>query len=532
MADWVKTTGKPFLTRSPNTNVQVTNEAKLDNARSESSLMVNPRNPLNMVGASKRFTTLTAAYQFTLRAYATHDGGNTWTDRVLAQPNGTDFTSDPAVSYDDVGNAFVMGHIWNNGTNGRVYKGLAVYKSTDGGTTWSAPNIIYTQFADKQTIVGDTTLTSPHHGNVYAAWDGGGGLLFARTKDHGISWVGLKQNGVDQPVGSLVAQGGVIPTISVAPNGTVFIFYLASGLAGFDIHVITSTDGGDSFSLDSAPTAKVVTGVTTVPVQLTGGQFRLESIPTSCASASAVVVAWPDFRGGRSQIFYRRSTNAAAGWLGPVSGELLTAGAASATDQHDFMPQLAATADGEIGCCFCEFGPKAGSANPLIDVVTVVSTDAAATFDQRLTVTDQPWDPAVDAPLTGQTGVNAVPVTFIGDYFGFAAGAGEFVPFWTDTRTGVQELFTSRVFLKTDPGPGHVTWLQILFGIINDGGGIGILGGHIIVIPPRGPELEMLTSMVIAEMAKSIPGTEGKAIRASALKAVAKIATQAAKSSG
>jgi hypothetical protein len=531
MADWVKTTPKPFLTRLPTTNVQVTNEAKLDNARSESSLMVNPRNPLNMVGASKRFTTLTAAYQFTLRAYATHDGGQTWKDHELGQPNGTDFTSDPAVAYDDLGNAFVMGHIWNNGTQ-RVYKGLAVYKSTDGGDTWSTPNIIYTQYADKQTIFGDTTLGSPHHGNVYAAWDGGGGLMFARTKDHGGNWIGVKQGGVDQPVGSLVVPGGVIPTIAVAPNGKLFVFYYMNVLGSFDLHMITSTDGGDSFTSDSAAVARVVTGVTSVPPQVPGGHFRLESIPTSCASGSAVVVAWADYRNGRSQIFYRRSNDAGATWLGSASGELLTAAAPSPADQHDFMPQLAAAETGEIGCCFCEFGSKGGSAIPLIDVVTVVSIDSAAAFDKRLTVTDLPWDPAIDAPLTGGAGVNG-PVTFIGDYFGFAAGHNDFHPFWTDTRTGVQELFTSRVFIEVPTGgPGYVTWLQILFGIINDGGGIGILGGHIVVIPPRGPELEMLSAMVIAELAKSIPGSEGKTLRSTALKAVAKIATQAAKSSG
>ncbi len=58
------------------------------------------------------------------------------------------------------------------------------------------------------------------------------------------------------------------------------------------------------------------------------------------------------------------------------------------------------------------------------------------------TVTDQPWDPSIDAPFA-----DANPnVTFIGDYFGLAASAqfGWF-PFWTDTRTGIQEIWTARV---------------------------------------------------------------------------------------
>jgi hypothetical protein len=35
----------------------------------------------------------------------------------------------------------------------------------------------------------------------------------------------------------------------------------------------------------------------------------------------------------------------------------------------------------------------------LIDVVLPLSTDSGKSFSQRLTVTEYPWDPAVDAPL-------------------------------------------------------------------------------------------------------------------------------------
>jgi hypothetical protein len=73
-------------------------------------------------------------------------------------------------------------------------------------------------------------------------------------------------------------------------------------------------------------------------------------------------------------------------------------------------------------------------------VVLCVSTDDGGTFPDRVDVTDMPWNPAVDAPLA-----HGGPVTFIGDYFGLAASPLGFFPFWTDTRTGVQEIFTSRL---------------------------------------------------------------------------------------
>jgi len=77
-----------------------------DNARSESVLAVNPLNDLNMVGASKRFTD-PAKYGFTLAAYATFDGGTTWTEAALALPASWGGITDPAVGWDDAGNVYL-----------------------------------------------------------------------------------------------------------------------------------------------------------------------------------------------------------------------------------------------------------------------------------------------------------------------------------------------------------------------------------------------------------------------------------------
>jgi hypothetical protein len=113
---------------------------------------------------------------------------------------------------------------------------------------------------------------------------------------------------------------------------------------------------------------------------------------------------------------------------------------------QDFHPQLATTPTGEVGCVFYEYGPFSegeGFTENLIDVVLAVSTDGGATFTNRVTVSDQPWNPAIDAP-----NADAKPeVTFIGDYFGLAASSLGFFPFWTDTRPGIQEMFIARLSL-------------------------------------------------------------------------------------
>ena len=122
---------------------------------------------------------------------------------------------------------------------------------------------------------------------------------------------------------------------------------------------------------------------------------------------------------------------------------MLTGTVATASDQYDFHPQLACTPNGEVGCAFYEYGPHGGGEFPsyLIDVHLAVSVDNGASFDDRALVTDQAWDPTVNEVWAhGDSSV-----TFIGDYFGIDASRLGFFPFWTDTRTGVQEMFCSRL---------------------------------------------------------------------------------------
>jgi hypothetical protein len=103
------------------------------------------------------------------------------------------------------------------------------------------------------------------------------------------------------------------------------------------------------------------------------------------------------------------------------------------------LPQLISTLDGEIGCAFYEYWTQPAAEftqSQFIDVILAVSNDDGLSFPNRVTVTDNPWDPTVD-PVFAHGNPN---VTFIGDYFGFAASSLGFFPFWTDTRTGVRDF--------------------------------------------------------------------------------------------
>ena len=441
-------------------NVQVSHSDSPLNARSESSVAANPNNPLQLVGASKRFTDPTH-YGFTLAAYFSGDGGQSWQEapplQLLTDPD-PDKTwagiSDPVVAWDDKGNVYLVALPFPKDGGPFFTLGIAVYRSTDDGATWSAPNFIHPHAGgqddadDKQAVAGDASSTSPHIGNVYTAWDTGTKLSFARTTDHGATWRGVG----NRPVGvglDTVVHDSFAPEIAIAQDGTVSMVWIANDTAR--IKLVQSTDGGQTFSAPKT-IASGFQPLVSPPLpesdnwtQLPGGHFRVVTFPMIAAGLGReLVVAWADYREGVSRIYHRRSADGGRTWQGPASGTpLLPASLASPANQHDFHPQLVAAPDGAIGCTFYEFGPKGNppSGHPLIDVIMTATTGPGTPFSKRATVTDRPWDPLIDAPLSH----GDPKVTFIGDYYGLAGSSLGFYPFWTDTRTGIQEIFTARV---------------------------------------------------------------------------------------
>lgn len=416
-------------------NIQVSNSSSLNNARSESSLSINPNDPMRMVSASKRFNNI-HTYDFTLATQYSTDGGHTWKDSApLAMPGFTVMT-DPTMAWDDSGNVFLVGLAGKNPPTWDTI-GIVIYKSTDGGKTWSAPIPIHKSADDdKQWVAGDGNPASPHHGNVYAIWDDTAGLAFARTKDHGATWIGA--GAAVSPAGGIIASGSVYPEINVGFDGTIYI----ASISGSEIKLTVSTNGGDTFTAAPSP----ATGITNLSGSLPtaggwpvfpGGNFRVITDPTACAFGKTVTVAWADHREGVSRIYFARSLDRGASWTTGPSGKPLLTGPLPANFQH-FHPQIVTDPNGVIGCAFYEYGPK--PTTQLIDVIMAQSFDGGASFN-HFTVTDKPWDPTVDAPWAhGDSSV-----TFIGDYMGLDASTHGFYPLWTDTRTGIQELWTAVV---------------------------------------------------------------------------------------
>ena len=121
-------------------------------------------------------------------------------------------------------------------------------------------------------------------------------------------------------------------------------------------------------------------------------------------------------------------------------------------------------------------------------------------------------------------------VAFIGDYFGIGSGPNFVELVWTDTRTGLQELFSAGVQVHRQPAfvPPEVV-ATILARVTQDGGGLVFVGGHVIRIPPWDPGVDILKALSAVVSARSIHSDGGRLAEAAAWRAVGAIATENAK---
>jgi hypothetical protein len=548
-------------------NVQVT-AAKAEEPRSESSIVADPRNPSRLLGASKHFTD-PAKYHFTLGAVFSDDGGVTWKDLPAfpLQPH-HDVYTDPSTAFDTKGHAWVMGdpgffpslHSQLNSTlgcSGTFDSGtinttqMLAFNSSNNGQAWSSPVPIIAQrcagddkgwiacdnsTARARTRYGDWKLggkpLSPWHGRFYAIWGALTPFRFARSDD-GINWTGTKNH----VAGADVCPNCYAPDISIGKNGWIHVFWHNPGTS--TIQYVRSKDGGDTFegqsSVGGVPTPwDVVTGLTDLSSNppntsdgwpaLPGSTFRVLTIVSACSFGDkGLIVGWADTTETNSRTYYRVSYDDGDTWEGPDAGSPLLPQLAD--DSHQFHPQFAATGSGVVGCAMYSYAKDARPGNkPGVAVLMACSFDNAGTFDFEV-VTDQPWDPALHAPISHGQGS----ATFIGDYFGLDASATQFHLLWTDTRTGTQDLFycgvdTQRTHFPRVPDGIYGTPSA---GVAEGAGGYIIVNGHKIPVPPHSPSYAILQVLAALQLVSAVTTGDTRAARAALLGLVGDFANKA-----
>jgi hypothetical protein len=348
-------------------------------ARNASALLVNPLDSQHIVGVEE--IALPDGVP-AISARISFDGGTCWRESwpVPVQPGWAGVVG-PVLAMDAHGTLNLAALALDAE---RFRASLVVYRSEDGGVHWSLPEVVVQGAAECcYSIATDLIPASPNRGSVYLAADMGNALCFARSTD-GRNWNGKGRSNPGPMLSGLCFN----PEVLVDAGGTVHLVWM-TGPSGCSILAVDSADGGHTFS---APVT-IAEGIVGVREGLP------ETAPATCVAADGVAVCvWADDREGRARLYHRRSLDGGRTWQGPAAGSPLICGEGSS--QHEFQPHLILTAGGEICCAFYEYGPKASGGDLLVDLAMAVSYDRGATFGSRMVLSERPWDPAVDQPLS------------------------------------------------------------------------------------------------------------------------------------
>jgi hypothetical protein len=441
--------------QAPFANVRVSHDTYL--AHSEPMLVENPKNPLNLVGGSKFFTD-PAHYRFQIGYYSSFDGGCTWTDGgVLPGFKKNETTSDISFAFGNHNDVYAA-VLYDGGSPEK--SGIAVSTSTDGGKTFGNPVSVFEaradqSFSDKPWIAVDQT-NGPFSGYIYVVWSydhngtcGGINncseeLAFSRSADEGktFSPISLVEGNArfctnpatGRPAGSTKcdATQGAIP--AVGPDGRLYIatpyIDVMSGRIPSRLLITSSTDAGKTWA-----TPVLIATIHDISGPFLPEKYRNLSLPAfACDSRTGqLYLTWSDKGTRDADILFSTSKDHGQTWSAPmrVNDDLIGNGA------NQFQPQLAVASDGVVSVSF--FDTRNDPRHLLIDVYLAQSVDHGTSFLKNLRVTSQSWDPAVDAPVDGYGS------QFIGDYQGLAVDDHFAHPFWNDTRTGAQEIFTAAI---------------------------------------------------------------------------------------
>jgi hypothetical protein len=348
-------------------------------ARNASALLVNPLDSQHIMGVEE--ITLPDGVPV-LSARISFDGGASWRESwPLPVETAWAGVVGPVLAMDAHGTLNLAALALDPD---RSRASLVVYRSEDGGLHWTLPAVVLQGAAECcYSIATDLNPASPFRGSVYLAADMGNALCFARSSD-GQSWSG---RGHSRP-GPLLPGLCFNPEVLADGGGAVHLVWM-TGPSGCSILAVDSADGGQTFE----PPVTVAEGIIGVQEGLP------ETAPATCIAEDGVALCvWADDREGRARIYLRRSVDGGRTWQGPLAGEPLVRGAVCG--QHEFQPHLIVTAGGEICCAFYEYGPKTPGGDLLVDLAMAVSYDRGATFADRMVLSERPWDPAVDRPIS------------------------------------------------------------------------------------------------------------------------------------
>ncbi len=426
----------PLKGALPGTDKRVNQDTSTQN-QNETSIVVNPSDPLNAVGAWNDYFIINAGQNTVIGYGWTRDGGQTWqSSRVnFSTLPATQSTGDPAVTADSQGNVY-LAILAYNGTA----PGILMSKSTDGGATFAEP-VRLDNGGDKE-----YPTTDLRNDTVYLVWENTGaqfnqGIFFSKSVDHGATYSARRQISTN---GGGTNNGA---TPSVGPNGEVYVVW---GNFGNTIWFQRSVDGGATW----LPSDKAVRTDVVIPPSPLNGGFRNPPIHSSACDTSngphrgRIYIAFADQRFGDPDILLTWSDDRGDTWSAPtrVNDDVI----GNHADQ--FFPWVHVDANGHVHVTFLD--RRNDPNNFLFGAYLATSTDGGVSFGPNIRVSDG---------IYGPTNFG-----FLGDYTGASSGGGKLHPMWPDGRNGNPDVFSTAVDTADYDRDG----------VLNDGDGDGQYADH------------------------------------------------------
>jgi hypothetical protein len=475
-------TKNPYANPYPNvdmingdTTVTVGTQTGCKAAQDETTIAVNPFNPLNLVGGTNDYRVFNARENRNDGsgwAYVTKDGGKTWKDVELPhltyQTGATgalsdmDSAGDPSISFGPNNTVYYANLVFSRLNSG---SGIVVSISHDGGFTWGEPSIVRLDGVDSSGNGIATSISNdkewvavdPRNWQIaYVTWTSfeydsagnyvGSPIVISVTHDGGKTWSAPKQ------VTPAFTPGGIAPYDQgsnpvVDRNGTLYVAYegvicqtLACSAATDhdEVVVAKSTDGGQTFANALVDTDyDFPTNAHVGRETLTGENFRINSFPqlTLDRVTSQLFVTWADDRNGQ----YDANGNSIK-----TNGDVLLATSATGSNwseitvgssSDEVYPAVASLA-GHVMVSFYTRAYNPTGINLDFAYIPVLAVGSHLLPLHLTRITRQSENPQVQFVAQDLVDTNNyLQGVFIGDYTAVAVGIdGVFHPSWTDFR--------------------------------------------------------------------------------------------------